>query len=424
MSDAVRLLIVLALIGANAFFVIAEYAIVTARRGALAPQADAGHPGAAAALRLMDDPVRVISTVQVGITAVGILTGAVGEGAVRDVLGDAVPGWLAFLIAFGAITYLSVVLGELVPKAIALQTAERVATVIARPVALMGRALAPLVTALQWSAKLVLRPLRITDVIAGEGVRSADELRAIVDEAEGSGVIARAQEELLENVLDLTGRDAGDVMIPAADVDWLDASLSPAQAVERFLGSGHTRYPVGDGSLDHVIGIVHARDLIAADREHAAADIRRLVRPAVMIPATRDVAGLLHDLREARQQLAIVLDEYGRTLGVVSLEDIVEEVVGDIEDEHDLTSTPVWADDDTVTVPGATTIHHVNEIAGTDLPADHGQRTIGGLLQRELGRSARRGDTVTVGVIRLQATAVQHARIVDVTVRRPPGAQA
>lgn len=333
MSDAVRLLIVLVLIGANAFFVIAEYAIVTARRGALTPRAEAGSHGAASALRLMDDPVKVISTVQVGITAVGILTGAVGESAVRAVLGDAVPSWLAFFIAFGAITYVSVVLGELVPKAIALHTAERVAITIARPVELMGRVLAPLVASLQWSSKLVLRPFGIRDVVAGEGVRSADELRAIVDEAEDSGVIERAQEELLENVLDFAQRDARDVMVPADDVAWLDADLTTGQALDRLVVAGHTRYPVGAGSLDRVIGVVHARDLVAAERTGGNETIRELARPALMIPDRRALADLLHDLREERQQLAIVLDEYGRTRGIVTLEDIVEEIVGDIEEE-------------------------------------------------------------------------------------------
>jgi putative hemolysin len=332
-SDAARLLIVALLIGANAFFVIAEYALVTARRGALMARADGGSRRAAAALRLMDDPVRVISTVQVGITAVGILTGAVGEAAVRDVLGDAIPSWLAFLLAFGAITYFSVVLGELVPKAIALHTAEGVAIAIARPVELMGRALAPLVSALQWSSKLVLRPFGIRDVVAGEGVRSAEELRAIVDEAEVSGIIERAQEELLENVLDFAQRDARDAMVPAAQVAWLGADLTPGQALDRVVEYGHTRYPVGDGSLDRVIGVANAHDLVAAERTGSAATVRALARPALMIPDRRPLADLLRDLRERRQQLAIVLDEYGRTRGIVTLEDIIEEIVGDIEEE-------------------------------------------------------------------------------------------
>jgi putative hemolysin len=332
-SDAARLLIVALLIGANAFFVIAEYALVTARRGALMARADGGSRRAAAALRLMDDPVRVISTVQVGITAVGILTGAVGEAAVRDVLGDAIPSWLAFLLAFGAITYFSVVLGELVPKAIALHTAEGVAIAIARPVELMGRALAPLVSALQWSSKLVLRPFGIRDVVAGEGVRSAEELRAIVDEAEVSGIIERAQEELLENVLDFAQRDARDAMVPAAQVAWLGADLTPGQALDRVVEHGHTRYPVGDGSLDRVIGVANAHDLVAAERTGSAATVRALARPALMIPDRRPLADLLRDLRERRQQLAVVLDEYGRTRGIVTLEDIIEEIVGDIEEE-------------------------------------------------------------------------------------------
>src|SRR3954452_22431367 len=167
MSEALRLLALLALIGANAFFVIGEYAVVTARRSALASQTSAG---ARAALRLMDDPVRVISTVQVGITAVGILTGALGEPTVRDILPDAVPGWVSFVVAFAAVTYFSVVLGELVPKALTLDRAERLAARVARPIALLSVVLRPVVVVLQASAAFVLRPFGISGVVAGDAV--------------------------------------------------------------------------------------------------------------------------------------------------------------------------------------------------------------------------------------------------------------
>src|SRR3712207_1377662 len=154
--------------------------------------ADAGSSGARAALRLMDDPVRVISTVQVGITAIGILTGAVGEPLVRDLLGDWIPGWLSFTAAFAVVTYLSVVLGELVPKALTLDRAETLAILVARPVAMIARALRPAVWVLQRSAEVVLRPFGVREVSAGDAITSADELRAMVDEAEKAGVIPRA----------------------------------------------------------------------------------------------------------------------------------------------------------------------------------------------------------------------------------------
>ena len=207
MNDVLRVLAVLALVAGNAFFVIGEYAVVTARRSALAPRAEAGHAGARAALRLMNDPVRVISTVQVGITAIGILTGAVGEPLVRDLLGEGVPTWVGFIIAFSVVTYLSAVFGELVPKALTLDRAETLAA------------------------------------LAGEGVRSVAELEALVDEAEGAGVIPRAQEELLHNVFGFATQEAADVMIPAPDVGWLDAGLTPEAALDQIAERAYSRYP-------------------------------------------------------------------------------------------------------------------------------------------------------------------------------------
>ena len=289
MSDLLRVLAVLLLVAANAFFVIGEYSVVTARRGAVAALAESGSRGARAALRLMDDPVRVISTVQVGITAVGILTGAVGEPVVRDLLGDGIPSWLAFVIAFGTVTYLSVVFGELVPKALTLDRAERLAALVAPPIEMLARVLSPVVWVLELSASVLLRPFGVREVRAGEGVRSAAELQALVDEAEVSGVIPRAQEELLHNVFDFAGREAGDVMVPAPDVAWLDAGLLPEPALEEVAVQPFSRYPVGRGSLDHLVGVVHVRDLVGAARD---LPVGELAEPLPVVPATKDLGAL------------------------------------------------------------------------------------------------------------------------------------
>lgn len=251
MDDLLRVLAVLGLVGANAFFVVGEYAVVTARRGALARRAEES-PGAQAALRLMDDPVRVISTVQVGITAVGILVGAIGEPLVRELLGGGMPAWLSFLLAFAVVTYLSVVLGELVPKALTLEHAEAVATLVARPIELVSVVLRPAVWVLQGSASALLRPFGSQDPVAGQSIRTADELRALVDEAEGAGVIPRAQEKLLHNVFEFPGREVGDIMVPALDVAWLDAESPIDTALDRVVETPHERYPVGRGALDQL----------------------------------------------------------------------------------------------------------------------------------------------------------------------------
>jgi putative hemolysin len=411
MSDVLRVLAVLGLVAANAFFVVGEYAVVTARRTALAPRAEAGSAGARAALRLMDDPVKVISTVQVGITAIGILTGAVAEPLVRHLLGDALPGWAALLLAFTIVTYLSVVLGELVPKALTLQRSEALAVVIARPIELISVVLRPAVWVLQGSAILLLRPLGIREVVAGESIRSADELRALIDEAEGAGVIPRAQEELLHNVFKFAAREARDVMIPALDVAWFDADLMPRAALDQVLEAPHERYPVGEGSLDRPMGIVHVQDLIGAERDHPADAIGPLARPALVVPETKDLGALLREMREQRQQLAIVIDEYGATAGIVSIHDVLEEIVGEIEDEYDLPdSTLTWLDERTVLAPGSMSIDDANETLGTRLP-QRGPRTLAGLVFDELGRRPVPGDTIELEGVRLQVDEMDGLRI-------------
>jgi putative hemolysin len=419
MSDVLRVLAVLALVAGNAFFVIGEYAVVTARRSALAPRAEAGHGGARAALRLMDDPVRVISTVQVGITAIGILTGAIAEPLVRDLLGQQIPTWLGFILSFGIVTYLSVVLGELVPKALTIHRAETMAALVAPPVELMARALSPVVWVLQGSASRLLRPFGIRDVVAGESIRTADELRALVDEAEGAGVIPRAQEELLHNVFEFATREVRDVIIPSPDVDWLDADLDPDRALDHVVESPHERYPVGRGSLDRLVGIVHVSDLIAGARGLRPGPVGELARPAMIVPETKDLGALLREMREQRRQLAVVADEYGDTAGIVALKDVLEELVGELADEFDLpdaTITPI--DEHTFEVAGSITIDDLNEELGLDLP-QRGPRTLAGLTFDALGRRPAPGDTVEFDGVRIRVEAMDDLRITRLRISLP-----
>jgi putative hemolysin len=418
-GDLLRILAIFALVAGNAFFVIGEYAVVTARRAGLQPLADAGHAGARAALRLMEDPVRVISTVQVGITAIGILVGAVGEPVVSDMLGDAIPGWAGFVIAFGAVTYLSVVFGELVPKALTLDRAERLAALVARPIEWISVVFRPAVRVLQGSAALVLRPFGVREVVAGESIRNADELRAIVDEAEGSGIIPRAQEEMLYNVFDFADHEVRDIMVPAHDVSWLDAELSADAALDRVVSDPHERYPVGRGSLDRLVGVIHVRDLVAAARGSAGRTVGDSARPAYIVPETKDIAALLRELRAERQQLAVVIDEYGATVGIASLEDVLEELVGEIEDEYDLPdATLEWSGDRTVRVSGSMTIDDFNEAVGTALPI--GQvRTLAGLTLDALGRHAAPGDAAEIDGVQFDVEEVDGLRITSLRVTLP-----
>lgn len=409
MDDLLRTLALFALIVGNAFFVVGEYSIVTARRSALRQRTG---KGAAAALRLMEDPVRVISTVQVGITAIGILTGVVGEQAIRNIIGDWLPSWASFLIAFSLVTYLSVVLGELVPKALTLEKAELLASWVSRPIELLARLLRPVVWVLQGSAGVLLKPFGITEVMAGESIRSPEELRALVDEAEGSGVIPRAQEELLHNVFDFATREVRDVMVPEPDVVWIEATLTGEEALAVIVEHGHSRYPVGRESLDHLVGVVHFRDLIAARGELVGA----IARQPPIVPVTKDLGALLRELREGRQQMAVVVDEYGGTAGIVTVHDVLEEIVGEIENEFDLPNDELeWIDDKTVHVAGSMTIDDFNEEVGTQLPQE-GPRTLAGLAFDALGRRPRPGDVAEVDGVALRIEDVEGLRITKLRV--------
>ena len=419
MTDVLRVLAVLVLIAGNAFFVVAEYAVVTARRSALAARKGRR---VAAALRLMDDPVKVISTVQVGITALGIITGAVAEPLVGELLGDALPTTVSFVIAFAIVTYLSVVLGELVPKALTLDRAETLAMLVARPVEVIGAVLRPVVWLLQKSARLLLRPFGIDEVVAGDAIRTADELRALVDQAESTGVIPLAQEELLHNIFDFADREARDIMVPAPDIAWLDAALDPDTAVARALETAHSRLLVGRGSLDRLVGVVGLRDLTAAARSGEHDTIEPLARTPLVVPATKDLGALLRELREGHQSVAVVVSEYGATEGLVTVEDILEEIVGEIEDEYDLPDdTLTRIDDRTVEVAGSLTIDDFNETVGAHLPQD-GPRTLAGLVFTRLGRRPAVADEVDVDGVLLRVTAINGARITRIVVTLPESA--
>lgn len=414
------LLAVLVLVAANAFFVIAEYALVTARRSALEQRAAEGHRGAAVALRLMDDPVRLIGTVQIGITALGILLGAVGEPAVRELLGDGVPRWVSFAAGFLATTYLSVAFGELVPKALALHAAAPVAAVVARPIDVLGLAFRPAVWVLQASATAVLRPLGVPSVTAGERPVSREELLSIVQDAEEEGVLRADEEDAIAAIVGLRGRTVGEVMVPWRDVVVADASRPADDVAADVAASAHTRLPLLREAAGPVVGVLHAKDVWRAQVAGGPLDLAALARDVVAVPPSGSIDAALAQLRAARQHLAVVLDEYGTPTGIVTLEDILEEVVGEIEDELDPPRAAVERrDDGTVVVPGAMSVGDLGRATGIVLERARAH-SVGGVLQEALGRVPAVGDAVEVDGVALRAAEVEDHRVVAVEVRPGP----
>jgi putative hemolysin len=409
-SDSLRIVVILLLVLGNAVFVAAEYSLVTARRGRLEELAKRGNRRARTALGLLDEPVRFISTVQVGITVFGILLGALGEPLLSDWFGEWVSRGVAFLLSFLILTYLSVVLGELVPKSIALQRAERLAVWLAVPLDWLGRLTYPLVWILQKSASGIARLFGVKPAPAGMTMHTEEDIRLIVAQTEE---IEQAEEEMLYKVFDFADKEAHDVMVPRPEVVALSVELPPQEALAAVIDSPYTRYPVYRGSLDDVIGILHVRDLFGAlyDRGIDNVVIEEIVRPAYVVPETKDLASLLAEFRRQNQHLALVVDEYGAVQGIVTLEDLLEEIVGEIEDEYDLPDESVERlDDNRIRVHGTFTIDDFNEQFDTELPQED-YHTIAGFVFGELGRAPQPRDEVEYDGLRFEVVEVDGQRI-------------
>jgi putative hemolysin len=412
MSDILRLILVLLLVAGNALFVAAEYSLVTARRSRLEERAHGGSRQARRALRLMDQPVRFISTVQVGITIFGILLGAIGEPLVSSYF-DYLPRQLSFLIAFAILTYLSVALGELVPKAFALQRAEAIAVVLALPLDLLGRLLHPVVWVLQSTADALLRLVRVEPAPAGIVTYTREDIRQSVAAAEDVGEFQQAEEEMLYKVFDFAGKEVHEVMVPRPEVVAISVDLPPEECLAAVIDSPYTRYPAYKDSLDEIVGILHVRDLFSAlnDRGIAQVVIADLLRAPYVVPETKDLGALLGDFRRSKQHMAIVVDEYGAMEGIVTLEDVLEEIVGDIEDEFDLPDESVErVDERTIRVDGTFPIDDFNEQFGVQLPQED-YHTVAGYVFGALGRAAEEGDEVSHDGLLFRVLEMEGSRI-------------
>jgi putative hemolysin len=422
---------VLLIVLANAFFVAAEYSLVTARRSRLGEMAVAGSRRAQIALRIMDSPVRFIGTVQLGITTFSILLGAVGEPIVEHWIDEPLLSQgVAFVIAFSVVTYLHVTLGELVPKAIALTKNESTALWVALPVEAFYLATYPLVWFLQESSNALTRLFGINPAPVGIVAHTEEEIRMIVAAAEDTGVIEEVEEEMLYKVFDFAEKEVHDVMVPRPEVVALSVDLPTQEALAAVIDSPFTRYPVYRGSLDDVLGVLHVRDLFSAlyDRGIDSVVIEELVRPAHVVPETKDLGPLLAEFRRLNQHMALVVDEYGAVEGIVTLEDLLEEIVGEIEDEYDLPDESVQRlENGRVRIDGTFPIDDFNERFEQELPQDD-YHTVAGFVFGQLGRAAEAGDEVVHDGIRFQVVDVDGQRIerleVEFTAGEEPEAEA
>ncbi len=396
MTVALELLGVAALILLNGFFVAAEYSLVTVRRTRLKELSAQGSRPARAVARITSDPPHFIAAMQLGVTLTSLAIGAVGEQVLSDLFATWLATVIAVLLAFLIITFLHVVVGELVPKGLALSYSERIALGVSTPVRVFFFIFKPLIWFLQRSSELAQRAIGV-DPSQHEGeAHSEAELKMLLEVSTEHGEIEQGEREMLYKVFDFADKEASDVMVPRPEVVAISVEMPPEEALGSVLDSPFTRYPVYRESLDEIVGILHVRDLVSALNDRGIADVKleELLRPAYVVPETKDLAALLAEFRRTNQHMSIVVDEYGATQGIVTLEDLIEEIVGEIEDEFDLPDESVErVNETTIRIHGTFPIDDFNEEFGTALEHED-YHTVAGYVFDLIGRAAAPGDEV------------------------------
>ena len=402
----------------NAFFVAAEYGLVTARRTRIVELQHKGDRRARDVLRITSDPPRFIAAMQLGVTLTSLGIGALGEVALSRLFDRAISTVLAVIFAYLILTFLHVVIGELVPKGIALGHSEGTALFVSAPVRFFFIVMRPFVWFLEAATEIVLKWLGLKPPGADDGVLSEAELCMLVSRSTEHGEIEEQEQEMLYKVFDFADKEAKDVMVPRPEVVALSIDLPPEQCLEAVMDSPYTRYPVYRESLDNVVGILHVRDLFRALRDRGMHEVKveDIIRPAHIVPETKDLAALLAEFRRANQHMAIVVDEYGDMEGIVTLEDLLEEIVGDIEDEFDLPDESIeQIDEDTVIIDGTFPIDDFNERFKTEMP-DEDYHTMAGFVFGLLGRQPEAGDTINHDGMRFDVLEIEGSRILKLAV--------
>jgi putative hemolysin len=427
-----EVLVIVLLLVVNGLLAMSEIAVVAARRGWLEQRAAAGSPGALAALTLLREPTRFFSTVQVGITLIGILAGAFGGATIAEQLTRRlamVPGLESYseAIALGlvviCITYLSLIIGELVPKRLAMRRPEPIAVLVARPLTLLARVAAPLVTLLSRSTQAVLHLLRVQDIVKPSVTE--EEIRAVIDEGRAAGVLAPSEHEMVEGVLQLGEAKVDRFMTPRTDLDWIDLNDDPEAIRRELAGAGRARIVACRGSIENVLGVVRAEDVLAQLLRNEPLDLTRVMRPALFVPATTLAVDLLDRFRRSHEDTALVLDEFGGVDGVVTMADLVEEIVGDLRPVSRAEEPVVQRPEGGWLVDGSVPLGDLADLLGKAVPAVPGVHTVGGAVMALLGHVPKVGEHIEDGGFRYEVVDMDGRRIDKLLVSRslPPGGE-
>lgn len=433
-SSLLGVLAVFALVAANGFFVAAEFALVKVRVTRIDQLASEGHGTAKVVQKQIQSLDTYIAATQLGITLASLALGWIGEPSLAHLveplfswIGGAAEGVshsVAVIISFSLITAFHIILGELVPKAIALQRDESTALFVARPLLIFSRVFRPFILLMNGVGNSVVRFLGLR-AASGEhaSVHSVEELEMLVAQSRKAGILEYQEEMLLRQVFDFEDKTARQVMIPRSEVIGVPTTISFDELRQILTSERYTRYPVYKDSIDSVIGMVHLKDLveyITAPGIRKTFDIRQLMRPVLAVPETTSIGTMLTQMQRQRMHLAVVIDEYGTTAGIVTMEDIVEEIVGEVQDEFDTRLEGVRPEvevlaDGTSSVDGLMSLVDFAERFGVKIGAAHAQ-TIGGYVIEELDRLPQAGDELQLSNYRVRVEEIDHRRVARVKV--------
>jgi magnesium and cobalt exporter, CNNM family len=427
-SIALRLGIVFLLVFANGFFVAAEFALVGARRSKIDAMVARGDSRARTVRHALTHLDRHISGTQLGITLASLALGWLGEPALAAMIDRVFAAFgidigtgtahttAAITIAFLTITFLHIVLGELAPKTLALVAPEGVSRWVARPLILFSRVMSPFIWLLNGAANMLLRPFGIHTLSEARHVHTAEELRLLLVQARDHGTIDASDSAMLAGVFDFHQKRARDVMRPRTEVVALPVDATEEEVRELIYQERYSRYPVYEGTLDNIVGVFVAKDLLLY-RGREAFELRRAMREPLFLPDSRSAERVLEDLRKTRAQMAIVLDEFGGTAGILTLEDLVEEVVGDIADEYDVQARRSIETEGVLELVGSMSLVDVRSDYGVPIP-EGSWSTLGGYVFSQLGRVAAVGDRVSFPGGELEVVAMDGRRVAAVRVHR------
>lgn len=423
MFETLNIIIVFLLVLANGFFVASEFSLVGVRRSRIAALADAGNARAKLLLGLVDNLNAYISATQLGITLASLALGWIGEPAVAHLLeiplkgrvSDGVLHTIAFTIAFSIITFLHIVLGELAPKTIALERAEKTALAIALPIQLFYKVFYYPIRLLDWAGTRTVRLLGLHPSSEHASVYTEQELRQLIDVSRKSGHVEREEQELINSVFEFSDAQVREAMIPRTAVDAIPVTASLEETKKAFRTLGYSRLPVYRERLDEIVGTLFRRDLepFLEQPQADGFELEKLLHPPQFIPATARLGAALRHMQSSRTHLAIVIDEHGGMEGIVTLEDLLEEIVGEINDEYDeeVRSQITKEEGGTYLLSGMLTVRDANRRFDLRLPEDGGYITIAGFLLAQSGHLLNEGETVEYEGLRFNVERVDKRRI-------------